>query len=121
MERYIVMHMHTASCGLAVIFEKGRKLKDFPIETKGQALDEAVRMISGSKHLVIAEGFQGAWFYERLNSHVDKLVVTDITTSRRPKSDKREAYGLAEKLRMGKLANYVLKVLRHFTRSREFF
>ncbi len=52
MERYIGMDVHAASCTLAVISEKGRKLKDFPVETNGQALVEAVRMIPGHKHLV---------------------------------------------------------------------
>ena len=49
MERYIGMDVHAASCTLAVISEKGRKLKDFPVETNGQALVEAVRMIPGDK------------------------------------------------------------------------
>ncbi len=38
MERYIGMDVHAASCTLAVISEKGRKLEDFPVETNGQAL-----------------------------------------------------------------------------------
>ena len=33
MERYIGMDVHAASCKMAVISEKGRKLKDFPVET----------------------------------------------------------------------------------------
>jgi len=33
MERYIGMDVHAASCTLAIISEKGRKLKDFPVET----------------------------------------------------------------------------------------
>ena len=41
MERYIGMDVHAASCTLAVISEKGRKLRDFPVETNGQALVEA--------------------------------------------------------------------------------
>ena len=59
--------MASASCTLAVISEKGRKLKDFPVETNGQALVEAIRMIPGHKHLVIEEGLQSAWLYETLN------------------------------------------------------
>jgi hypothetical protein len=75
MERYIGMDVHAASCTLAVISEKGRKLKDFPVETNGQALVEAVRMIPGHKHLVFEEGLQSAWLYETLSPHVDELVV----------------------------------------------
>ncbi len=67
MERYIGMDVHAASCTLAVISEKGRKLRDFPVETNGQALVEAVRMIPGHKHLVLEEGLQSAWLYETLS------------------------------------------------------
>ena len=47
MERYIGLDVHAASCTLAVISEMGRKLRDFPVETNGQALVKAVRMIPG--------------------------------------------------------------------------
>ncbi len=120
MERYIGMDVHAASCTLAVISEKGRKLRDFPVETNGQALVEAVRMIPGHRHLVLEEGFQSAWLYETLSPHVDELVVAGIMQSRGPKSDKRDAYGLAEKLRVGNVDKSVFKAPRQFTRLREF-
>jgi len=119
MRRYIGMDVHAASCTLAVISEKGRKLRDFPVETNGQALVEAVRMIPGHKHLVFEEGLQSAWLYETLSPHVDEIVVAGITESRGPKSDKRDAYGLAEKLRVGNLDKSVFKAPREFTRLRE--
>jgi transposase len=103
-----------------VISEKGRKLKDFPVETNGQALIEAVRMIPGHKHLVIEEGLQSAWLYETLSPHVDELVVAGITQSRGPKSDKRDAYALAERLRIGNLEKHVFKAPRQFSWLREF-
>ena len=119
MERTIGMDVHAASCTLAVISEKGRKLKDFPVETNGQALVEAIRMIPGHKHLVFEEGLQSAWLYETLNPHVDDIVVAGITTSRGQKSDKSDAYGLAEDLRTGSLDKHVFKAPRQFTRLRE--
>ncbi len=119
MERYIGLDVHAASCTLAVISETGRKLRDFPVETNGQALVEAVRMIPGRKHLVFEEGLPSAWLYETLSPHVDEIVVVGITESRGPKSDKRDAYGLAEKLRMGNLDKPVFKAPRQFTRLRE--
>jgi transposase len=119
MERYIGMDVHAASCTLAVISETGRKLRDFPVETNGQALVEAVRMIPGRKHLVFEEGLQSAWLYETLSPHVEEIVVTGITESRGPKSDKRDAYGLAEKLRVGNLDKSVFKAPRQFARLRE--
>ena len=88
---------------LAVISQAGKRLKDFPVETNGQALVEAVRMIPGEKHLVFEEGLQSAWLYETLCPHVAEIVAAGITESRGQKSDKRDAYGLAEKLRSGTL------------------
>ncbi len=58
MERYLGMDVHAASCTLAIISEKGRKLRDFVVETNGQALVEAIRMIPGHKHLVFEEDYK---------------------------------------------------------------
>ena len=82
MERYIGLDAHAASCTLAVISQTGRRLKDFPVETNGQALVEAIRMIPGRKHLVLEEGLQSAWLYETLRPHVDEIVVAGVTESR---------------------------------------
>ncbi len=120
MERYIGLDVHAASCTLAVISEAGKRLKDFPVETNGQALVEAVRMIPGHKHLVFEEGLQSAWLYETLRPHVDEIVVAGVAVSRGPKSDKRDAYGLAEKLRVGNLDKQVFKAPRQFSQLREF-
>ncbi len=119
MERYLGLDVHAASCTLAVISEKGRKLRDFPVETNGQALVEAIRMIPGHKHLVFEEGLQSAWLYETLSPHVDETVVAGVTESRGPKSDKRDAYGLAEKLRVGNLDKQVFKAPRQYGQLRE--
>jgi transposase len=119
MERYIGLDVHAASCTLAVISQSGKRLKDFPVETNGQALVEAVRRIPGEKHLVFEEGLQSAWLYETLRPHVAELVVAGITESRGQKSDQRDAYGLAEKLRAGTLSKQVFKAPREFTRLRE--
>ncbi len=119
MERYIGLDVHAASCTLAVISEAGKRLKDFPVETNGQTLVEAVRMIPGHKHLVFEEGLQSAWLYETLSPHVDEIVVAGITVSRGPKSDKGDAYGLAENLRVGHLDKQVFKAPRQFTCLRE--
>jgi transposase len=119
MERYIGMDVHAASCTIAVISEKGRKLRDFPVETNGQALVEAIRMIPGRKHLVFEEGLQSAWLYETLTPHVDDIVVAGIPMTRGHKSDKRDAYGLAEKRRVEGFDKIVFKAPRQFSRLRE--
>ena len=60
MERYLGLDVHAASCTLAVISQTGKRLKDFPVETNGQALVEAIRMVPGCRHLVFEEGLQSA-------------------------------------------------------------
>jgi hypothetical protein len=45
MERYIGLDAHAPSCTIAVVSQAGKRLKDFPVETNGQALVEAIRMI----------------------------------------------------------------------------
>ena len=119
MKRYIGLDVHAASCTLAVISESGKRLKDFPVETNGQALVEAVRLIPGEKHLVFEEGLQSAWLYETLSPHVDEIVVAGIRQSQGNKADRSDSYGLAEDLRAGSLKKRVFKAPREFTLLRE--
>jgi len=108
-ERYIGLDAHATSCTVAVISQADRRLKDFPVETNGQSLVEAIRMIRGRKHLVFEEGLESAWLYETLRPHVDEVVVAGVTESRCQKCDQRDAYGLAEKLRTGSLDKRIFK------------
>ncbi len=76
-------------------------------------------MVPGQKHLVFEEGAQSAWLYEILKPHVDEVVVAGITKSRGQKDDRRDAYGLAEKLRTGTLDKRIFKAPRQFAMLRE--
>ncbi len=109
MESYIGLDAHAASCTLAVISQTGKRLRDYPVETNGAALVEAIR----------AEGTHSAWLYETLERHVDEIVVTCVTNSRGPKSDARDAYGLAEQLRIGAVEKSVFKAPKQFAVLRE--
>jgi len=119
MKRYIGLDVHAASCTLAVISQTGKRLRDFPVETNGQALVGAIRMIPGCRRLVFEEGLQSAWLYETVCAHVDDIVVAGVTESRRQKNDRRDAYGLAEMLRTGSLEKQIFKAPRQFTVLRE--
>jgi transposase len=119
MQRYIGLDVHAASSTLAVISERGKRLRDFPIETNGQALVEAIRAIAGSKHVILEEGTQSAWLYEILGPHVEEIVVAGVTRSRGQKNDKIDAYALAEKLRVGAVAKRIFKGCGPFTALRE--
>jgi transposase len=119
MERYLGLDVHAQSCTLAVISEAGKRLKDVVIETNGQALIEAIRLIPGRKHLCLEEGTQSAWLYEILEPHVDELVVVNPGRERGQKSDKIDAYARAEELRRGALGPRVFKAPSSFALLRE--
>ncbi len=119
MDRYIGLDAHVASCTLAIISQTGKRLRDFPVETNGAALVEAIRAVPGHRHLIFEEGTQSAWLYETLARHVEEIVVTGIIRSRGPKSDRRDAYALAEKLRIGAVDKPVFKAPSQFTQLRE--
>ena len=119
MERYLGLDVHAASSTLAVVSASGKRLQTHVVETNGRALVEAVRLIPGRKHLVFEEGVQSAWLYEILKPLVDEIVVAGITKSRGQKDDRRDAYGLAEKLRTGTLEKRIFKAPRQFAMLRE--
>ncbi len=119
MDRYIGMDVHAASCTIAVVGPSGRKLGSQVVETNGQALVEAIRAIPQPRHLCMEEGTQSAWLYEVLSPHVQELVVAGIAESRGPKSDARDAFGLAEALRIGAIATPVFKAPGRFALLRE--
>lgn len=119
MDRYIGLDAHATSCTLAVIGPSGRRLGTQVVETNGAALVAAIRAIARPRHLVFEEGTQSGWLHEILAPHVDELVVVQATQA--PvghKSDERDAFALAEALRVGKFDRRVFKAPSRFARLR---
>jgi hypothetical protein len=87
----------------------GKKIKGAVMETNGQVLVEAVKLVPRPRHLCMEEGTQSAWLYEVLKPHVDELVVINARESKGQKNDERDAHALAEGLRVGSFANRVYK------------
>ncbi len=114
MQKLIGLDVHAASCTLAVVGANGKRLKSMVVETNGAALVEAVRLIAGQRRLCMEEGTQSQWLYEVLSPHVEEIVVVGIDGSRGPKSDERDAFGLAEALRVGAIKTRVHKGLGQF-------
>ena len=77
----------------SAVSETGRKLRDLPVETNGQALVDAVQMMPGHKHRGFEEDLQSAWLYETLKPHVDDVAVAGITESRGMRSSTRPQRG----------------------------
>jgi transposase len=74
-------------------------------ETAAGPLIDFVKSIAGHRHICLEEGTQSGWVYELLKPHADTVVVTHKDTeSKGPTKDKddiRDAFALADALRMG--------------------
>jgi hypothetical protein len=79
------------------------------VETNAGALIRVLRGIGGTRHLCLEEGTHASWLYEVLSPHVEAIVVAGVSESRGPKSDKLDAFGLAEQLRIGGVKRKVYK------------
>jgi len=109
MERYIGLDAHGSSCTLAVVSQSGKRLASHVVETNAKSLIAVIRAIPGRRHLCLEEGTLADWLYEVLSPDVEQLVVAAVGESRGQKNDRRDAFGLAESLRIGALTREVYK------------
>lgn len=124
MDRYIGIDVHAKSCTVAVMDAAGKRVSQHVIETNGQALVECMKAIPGKRHVCFEEGIQSMWLFEILRPHVERVVVAAVgETTRGQKSDERDAFFLAEQLRVGAVKRAVFKevgsykVLRELSRA----
>ncbi|MCA1789594.1 MAG: transposase [Thioalkalivibrio sp.] len=115
MDRYIGLDAHASSCTVAVIGPSGRRLASHVTETNARALITTIEAIPRQRHLCLEEGALAGWLHEVLAPHVQEIVVTAIPQNRGPKSDKRDAFALAEMLRIGSIPRRVYKRRGRFT------
>ena len=116
MDRYIGLDAHSSSCTVAVIGPSGKRLGSYVMETNAKALVQALQSVPKDRHLCLEEGPLAGWLYEVLERHVQEIVVTGVPHSRGPKSDKRDAFALAEMLRIGAVPSRVYKQRGTFTK-----
>jgi len=109
MERYIGVDAHASSCTLGIVCPSGKRLGSRVVETNARALIEVLHQIPRNRHVCLEEGTLSGWLYEVLEAHVEELVVAGVRESRGPKSDERDAFALAEQLRIGSLETRVYK------------
>jgi len=109
MEKYIGLDAHIASCTLAIVGQSGRRLKSQVLETNAKVLVDFIRTIPGNRHLCLEEGTLSDWLYETLYPHTCETVVMGVRKSKGQKSDRLDAFGLAEKLRVGDIQTRVYK------------
>jgi transposase len=109
MDRYIGLDAHSSSCTAGVVGPSGKRLQSQVIETNAQALINFLLTIPGNRHLCIEEGTHANCLYEVLSPHVQEIVVARVGESRGPRSDQIDAFGLAEKLRIGAIKTGIYK------------
>jgi transposase len=119
MEKYIGLDVHAASCTAAVVDARGKRLGSYVIETNGQALIEFFKSQGGSLHVALEEGTQAGWLVEILSTHVAEIVVAMVQESRGQKSDKHDAFALAERLRTKAVEKDVYKQVGSFATLRQ--
>jgi transposase len=117
MERYIGLDVHAQSCTLAVMNAAGKRLRLQVVETSGAALRQAFAAIPGNLHVCLEEGTQSAWVYELLKDAADVAVIIP-DAHRGPKDDARDAWSLAESIRVGAINRRVYKDCGPFSELR---
>lgn len=119
MDRYIGLDAHSSSCTVAVIGPSGRRLQSQVLETNARALISFIKTIPKPRHLCLEEGTHAGWLHEVLAPQVQEIVVSGVRQSRGAKDDKRDAFGLAEELRIGAIKTRVHKGIGQFGQLRE--
>ena len=120
MDRFIGLDAHLSSCTMAVLGPSGKRLQTAVVETNAAALVDFVRGVRGTRRLCMEEGTMSDWLYEVLSPHVEELVVLGIPPGKKgPKSDARDALGLANQLRLGNVELAVYKGHGAFRQLRE--
>jgi len=119
MDRFIGLDAHLSSCTFAVMGPTGRKLRTDVVDTSAKALKDFVLGVKGSRYLCLEEGTMSEWLYEVLSPHVQELVVMVPVKRRGPKSDAKDAFDLANKLRLNDIETSVFKGYGQFQRLRE--
>src|SRR5208283_4234154 len=109
MDKYIGIDVHSASCTIAVVDAHGKRAGLHVVATNGQKIVECLAVIPGQRHVCFEEGTQSGWLYEVLEPHAVEVVVAGVAGSRGAKDDKRDAFGLAEDLRLGAIKTRVFK------------
>ena len=126
-DKFVAFDVHAATTTYVVLNDKGKVVTQGVTETTADGLLSFVKGISGKVHLTFEESTQAAWLYERLDSHVAKLLVCNPRKNRRRqenKNDRVDALQLARWLRSGDLSpvyhrDHGTKALKELVRGYE--
>ena len=104
---------------------RGKHLAEKVVETHGTVLLESLGQIAGELHVCLEEGMHSEWLYELLVGKVADVVVMVPPERSGSKSDARDAWWLADQLRLGVPQKLVFKTrlsgLREAVRAHQAF
>ena len=124
--KYIGMDVHKESISIQVMNSVGKVVMESVIETKASTILQFIDGLRGDLRVTFEEGTWAAWLYDLLKPHVTEVVVCNPRKSALlkdgSKSDRIDAYKLAEMLYMNKIKSvyhgeHGLRTLKELARS----
>ena len=102
--KYIGLEVHKLITVIAVLNEKGKQIMMTRIKTDAENFRDFFRGLSGDTHVVLEEGGWSAWLYHLIKPLVTRVVVCETRHNKLigdgNKSDDKDAFALAELLRL---------------------
>jgi transposase len=103
--QYLAMDVHQATVVASLRDESGKVLMRATVPTEAKAILTLVRSAGPRVHVAFEEGTQAQWLHDLLIDHAERVIVCNVrgrseTTN---KSDRIDADGLSELLRLGAL------------------
>lgn len=103
--KYVAFDVHKSTISIAVLNLDGKLVTQAVIQTDAVAIRDFLRGLSGTVHLAFEEGCSAQWLFQLARPLVADLVVCNAkhSSSLGNKSDKADAFKLAQYLRAGLL------------------
>ena len=103
--QYLAFDVHQATVVASLRDEHGKVVMRATVATEAKAILALVRGAGSRVHVAFEEGTQAQWLHDLLNDHAERVIVCNVrgrseTTN---KSDRIDADGLSELLRLGAL------------------
>lgn len=125
---YVGMDVHRASIAIVVLNGAGKVVEAITLQTGAAAVRSYLQRLKGKVYVTFEEGTQAQWLYDLLRPLVTEVIVCDPRQNRLlaagNKSDRIDAYKLAELLRHGSLravdhGDHGVRVLKELVRNYE--
>ena len=101
MSQYIGLDLHLETSTFGALNERAKQSAPIVVRTTGRDLIGAVTKFPAPRVLCLEEGTMTEWACELLRPHVEEIIVVQPEKRRGNKSDRDDAFALAEMARRG--------------------